>query len=178
MSVSRSAKLVLVGSILFFTAFVMLGEIASELLLMTQEIESEEEVRALDFGSLIYSGQAFIILLITAIITLILGGIFYKIDKKKGIPFISRKNESVSIKRQTIYAIIPILDLYAAYKIEKLIKYLVIILGLGIVMELGFKILLPFPYSWIASEGVLVSIAIYLIRKWSRKWNEQFPQLI
>ena len=84
------------------------------------------------------------------------------------------KKQAVSITRQTIYAIIPILDLYAAYKIEKLIKFVVIILGLDIVVGLGFVILLPFPYSWIAPEFILVPLAVYLIRKWSRKWNEQF----
>jgi len=184
MSLSRSAKLLLVGGVFSFAAFLTLGEIASELLLMTSGMESKEEVRALDFGSLIYFGQAFIIFLITAIITLILGGIFYKIDKNKGIPFVSRKNESVSIKRQTIYAIIPILDAYAAYKVKKLIMYIVIMIVIGMVIGVSSELTgfdyaqsLPTPADEIVWEFILIPLAVFLIRKWSKDWNQQMAQL-
>ncbi|MDP3781065.1 MAG: hypothetical protein Q8Q69_07760 [Nitrosopumilaceae archaeon] len=43
-----------------------------------------------------------------------------------------RKKEPVSIKRQTVYALVPFLDLYAAYKVRKFILYFTIIVPITI----------------------------------------------
>ena len=89
------------------------------------------------------------------------------------------KKEPVSIKRQTIYAIIPILDLYAAYKIEKFRLYFVIMLGISLGVEFALRTVLlfiPFPYSTIISEAVYIPIAVYLIRRWSTKWNGEIDR--
>jgi len=184
MSLSRSAKLVLAGVVLVFAAFLTLGEIASELLLMTSEIESTEELSTSDFGSLIYYAMAFMIFIFTGSITLIVGGIVYKIDKRKGIPFVSRTNDPVSIKRQTIYAIIPILDAYAAYKIKKLIMYIVIMVVIGMVIGVSSELTgfdyaqsLPTPVDEVVWEFFLIPLAVFLIRKWSKDWNQQMTQL-
>src|SRR5438445_525154 len=87
---------------------------------------------------------------------------------------ISMKEEPVNITRQTIYAIIPILDLYAAYKIKKFWWYVVIMLGIGLGVSFGIKMVLPDPYSFFLEEVFTIPIAVYLIRKWSKKWNERF----
>lgn len=84
------------------------------------------------------------------------------------------KKEPVSITRQTIYAIIPILDLYAAYKIEKFRLYFIIMIGIGLAVSFGIETSLPYPYKYIAGEAIGIPIAVYLIRRWSKKWNEKF----
>ncbi len=184
MSLSRSAKVVLVGAILLFSAFLTVGEIASELLLVTSEMKSPEEFDIDDYELLIYLGTAFSVFIIVGIITLIVGAIIYNIDKKKGIPFVLRKNELVNIKRQTIFSIIPILDLYAAYKVKKLIKYVVImfVIGLGLGVSIGFadfdfEQTFPTPFNEIIFQVIFIPLSVFLIRKWSKNWNQQFAQL-
>ena len=110
------------------------------------------------------------------------------------------KKEPVNLTRQTIFAIIPYLNLYAYYRIQKLRRYFLIsivifftvvsiIVGITVGMmnfvsspEEGISIYENMMGSW---KSPLASIAswfggmllnIYLIRKWSKKWNEQLVQ--
>jgi len=114
-------------------------------------------------------------------------------------------NGPVSILRQTIYCFIPIMDLYAAYHIKKLRWYLLIMIGLGLVMSVIGEVVNPnelteYPslygdnekLEWdtvmfgpnpeitktliIANTGITYAVAVYFIRKWSKKWNEQFTK--
>jgi len=103
------------------------------------------------------------------------------------------KEESVSIRRQTIYAIIPILDLYAAYKVKRLRKYLLItiLVGIGIAI-INYAAFPPMSASEISEAfapemfsdtNIGASVAeiigqlllqIYLVRRWSKEWNKKF----
>ncbi|MEK6971150.1 MAG: hypothetical protein AABW60_00165, partial [Thermoproteota archaeon] len=56
-----------------------------------------------------------------------------------------RKKEPVSIKRQTIYALVPFLDLYAAYKIRKFILYFTIIVPITIGVSYALETVFPMP---------------------------------
>ena len=110
----------------------------------------------------------------------------------------------VSLTRQTIYCFIPIMDLYASYKIKKLRWYLLIMLGLGLAMGAVSGVINPQPEQddpelymdgsgnvdwskiWFGSNAglsvgtfvmniaIALAVAIYLIRRWSKKWNESF----
>ena len=100
----------------------------------------------------------------------------------------------VSLTRQTIFVLIPVLDLIAFYKIKKLRKYLLIVyLGVvGIASSTYSMIVTPEswsfndnydpnfmmdPVSWALSIPMIAityGISIYLVRKWSKKWNMQF----
>ena len=107
-------------------------------------------------------------------------------------------NGKVSLLIQTIFCLIPILDMYAAYRIKKLRKYLAImILVIVIPVSIASSIFLPtddedlvegftnimiFYYGvddnqFIFSAGVQIGtilFAIFLIRRWSKQWNMQF----
>ncbi len=100
----------------------------------------------------------------------------------------------VSLTRQTIYSILPVLDLIAFYKIKHLRKYLLIVyVGIvGVVSTVYSMILTPDSWSfstnydpdWIFDPiywilhipmiGITMLIQIYLVRRWSKKWNAQF----
>ena len=109
----------------------------------------------------------------------------------------------VSLVRQTIYCFIPIMDLYAAYHIKKLRWYLVIMIlvgiPLGITLDTVFPQAQPSDYdkmileeeinwsylflgdnpndaivSWIIYQVIVYLVAVYIIRRWSKKWNTQF----
>lgn len=89
-----------------------------------------------------------------------------------------------SLNRQMIYAIIPILYLYAFYKVKKLRMYLLITIMVGFIV--GFTIRLMFSiifgeitYAYelviyIISIAVNLGMHVYLIRRWTVEWNRQF----
>ncbi len=108
------------------------------------------------------------------------------------------KNEPVSLTRQTIYCMIPYLDMYAGYRVKRLRKYLLIMTVLVIIpVAIADEVLFPmdktasfeeflqfltFYYGVntnhfvfaIATWAGAVLFAIYLIRRWSKQWNKQF----
>jgi len=100
----------------------------------------------------------------------------------------------VSVNWQTLFILIPILDLWATYRIQKLRIYLLIfLLGFGLAAVVLEIVLSPNQYfsdepltdvfyeeSWeveIALTIVSMGLAIILIRKWSREWNEKLTNI-
>jgi len=104
----------------------------------------------------------------------------------------------VSLTRQTIYCMIPYLDMYAAYRVKRLRKYLLIMILLVIIpVTILDKVLFPmakvisfekflefltFYYGVdtnhfvfaIATWAGTVLVAIFLVRRWSKQWNRKF----
>lgn len=104
------------------------------------------------------------------------------------------KKEPVSLLWQSIFMIIPIFDLYAAYRVEKLRKYFLFIISFSIIVVVLLLILFSIDDTSLDSELLLsdpisddggigwgieltaLGISIILIRKWSKQWNEQFSE--
>ncbi len=102
------------------------------------------------------------------------------------------KKESVSVKRQTIFALIPSVDAWAFYRIQKLRKFILITLGLGFAFSpISLAVSASIDMSNVTSPldlysnpiflmyvvGMVASLhgtLVYFIRRWSKKWNEQF----
>ena len=100
------------------------------------------------------------------------------------------RKEPVSVNWQTLLIIIPIIDLWATYRIEKLRLYLLVMIAImvtGFVIEISiFGVDAYFSEqedftsnSWFQSATLLVEIgiAIILVRKWSSEWNEKVGKL-
>jgi len=86
------------------------------------------------------------------------------------------KKEPVGVNWQSLFVIIPIVNFWAFYRIEKLRLGLVIILAIEIPSYL-LQMILPFPYGLGVSIGMVaisIVIPIYFVRKWSREWNAKF----
>jgi len=102
------------------------------------------------------------------------------------------KKEPVSVNWQTLFILIPLMDLFAAYRVEKLRLYLLIFyLGITLGSFILQMLLVPeaffsddffgssdfFPEGyWEIGIAVLLityGLAVFLIRKWSREWNEK-----
>ena len=89
------------------------------------------------------------------------------------------EKKPVSVNWQTLFILIPIIDLWAAYRVEKLGLYILLIIALFVVGFIvgfveGFLYLVTSDFfSWMIFL-VGVGISIYLIRKWSEEWNEKF----
>ena len=88
------------------------------------------------------------------------------------------EKKPVSVNWQTLFILLPIIDLWAAYRVEKLGRYILFIIAVAVVgFIVGFvEGLLFFGmsdfFSWIVVLiGVVISII--LIRTWSTEWNEK-----
>ena len=89
------------------------------------------------------------------------------------------EKEPVSVNWQTLFILIPIIDLWAAYRVEKLGLYILLIIALIVVgFIVGF--VEGFLFFGLSNTGSMVVVliglivSIYLIRKWSEEWNEKF----
>ena len=80
----------------------------------------------------------------------------------------------VKINHYTIFAIIPFLDLYAAYQIKKFRLYFLISWIGGWGLSTLIQMLLPFPYGLIGGIAAEIIISVYLLRRWAKQWNNQF----
>ena len=102
------------------------------------------------------------------------------------------KQKPVSVKRQTVFALIPSVDVWAFYRIQKLRKFILIVLALGfgfapISLSVSASIDVDnissplelytnpiFLAYMIGSIGTLHGTLVYFIRRWSKEWNEKF----
>ena len=105
----------------------------------------------------------------------------------------------VSILWQIIFTFIPVLDLYAFYRIKKLRKYLLFVIVPPIVIIIGISTTLVSEelesQDFIFEEEPLTGedeafasliflpleigfqiLAIYLVYTWSKRWNERYSK--
>ncbi len=104
------------------------------------------------------------------------------------------KKEPVSINWQTLFAIIPIIGLWACYRIEKLRLYLIVIIAM-LAVEFYITLMIfdeqdfdcfwglieceqtPYePLVMYLETVVSFAISIVLIRKWTREWNSKISK--
>lgn len=80
------------------------------------------------------------------------------------------KKEFMNINLQMILAVIPYIQLYSAYRIEKFRLFFLV----WLVIQVGTAILFYFIGVKISYLSILIGIPLYvfLIRKWSIEWNE------
>ena len=91
-------------------------------------------------------------------------GIRTQFNIKTQLSYKSKKSK-VNVFWQTIIAVIPFVNLWAAERIQNLEKFLLLFVAVHIVISL----FVPFPISYI----IIASIEIYFIMKWSYQWNNK-----
>jgi len=80
------------------------------------------------------------------------------------------KQTPVSVGWQTLLVVLPLIWLFAFYRIEKLMMgILILLVGFGI--SIVSQLILPFPYGFGLALIVTIPLSIYFIRKWSKDWN-------
>ena len=80
-------------------------------------------------------------------------------------------NKTVSVYWQMLFAVIPFVKFWAAYRIKKLRKFLLLWIVLEFGVSLLISILIPFPFSLVVILVIEIPIMIYYMRKWSIEWN-------
>ncbi|MFB5631568.1 MAG: hypothetical protein ACE5RN_08270 [Nitrosopumilaceae archaeon] len=76
----------------------------------------------------------------------------------------------VNVTLQTILMFIPLVWIYAFYRIEKLSMGL-FLLFIAIAVSIVIQLVFPYPYGLILAYVPTFAIPIYAIRKWSQEWN-------
>ena len=87
------------------------------------------------------------------------------------------EQEPVNIKLQIIFVFIPFLNLYAFYKIQKLRLSLCFIIPIGVASRIFGTGAMTYESAIIVSilfSGLAIGLAIWLVLKWSKQWNEKF----
>jgi len=86
--------------------------------------------------------------------------------------------QKVNVTRMIIYSFIPILAIYAGWRIQKfwVLFAISIVVGWGISMPIDM--IMPYPYAYLVSFSVSVAISVYVVRYFARKYNEkiQLPE--
>jgi len=81
--------------------------------------------------------------------------------------------EPVNVTRMIIYSFIPILAIYAGWRIQKFWLLVGIFFVIGLVFGATIEIILPYPYSIILSIATSILIQVYIVRHFAIKYNEK-----
>ena len=79
----------------------------------------------------------------------------------------------VNITIQTVLMFVPLVWIYAFYRIERLSTG-IFLFFMALAASMVVQLTIPYPYGLIFAYVPTVVIPIYFIRKWSREWNEKF----
>ena len=97
--------------------------------------------------------------------------------------------QEVNVTRMIIYSIIPILDIYSAWRIQKfrVILGIQVLMGFvvgfvqGVVESLGLvppiDVFSPHPFDYLITIPLSIIIVIYLTRHFARKYNEKIKSV-
>ena len=83
------------------------------------------------------------------------------------------EQKPVNVTLQTVLMFIPLVWIYAFYRIEKLSMGLFLFF-LAIAASIVVQVALPYPYGMILAYVPTFVIPIYFIRQWSKEWNAKF----
>ena len=81
--------------------------------------------------------------------------------------------QKVNVTRMIIFSFIPILAIYAGWRIQKfwVLLGISIIVGWGISMPIDM--IIPYPYAYLVSLAASITISVYVVRYFARKYNEK-----
>jgi hypothetical protein len=79
----------------------------------------------------------------------------------------------VNVTRMIIFSFIPILAIYAGWRIQKfwVLFGISIVVGWGISMPIDM--IIPYPYAYLVSFAASIAISVYVVRYFARKYNEK-----
>ncbi len=81
--------------------------------------------------------------------------------------------QPVNVTRMIIYSFIPILSIYAGWRIQKFWVLFGINLVVGFGIGASLEAVLPFPYHYLASLLIQIPITVLVVRHFARKYNEK-----
>jgi hypothetical protein len=81
--------------------------------------------------------------------------------------------QKVNVTRMIIYSFIPILVIYAGWRIQKFWVLLGISFVVGWGISMPIDMIIPYPYAYLVSFAASIAISVYVVRYFARKYNEK-----
>ena len=82
------------------------------------------------------------------------------------------KREIISVNVQMILSLIPIIDLWASYRIEKLRFWILLYIGL-ILVDFTIESIAGYDASLVMSFVIGIPAGVLLMRYWTMEWNKK-----
>jgi hypothetical protein len=85
--------------------------------------------------------------------------------------------QKVNVTRMIIYSFIPILAIYAGWRIQKFWVLLGISIVVGWGISMPIDMIIPYPYAYLISFAASIAISVYVVRYFARKYNEKIGSI-
>jgi hypothetical protein len=83
----------------------------------------------------------------------------------------------VNVTRMIIFSFIPILAIYAGWRIQKFWVLLGISIVVGWGISMPIDMIIPYPYAYLVSFAASIVISVYVVRYFARKYNEKIGSI-
>lgn len=81
--------------------------------------------------------------------------------------------EKVNVTRMIIYSFLPILSIYAGWRIQKFWLLLVVDFAIGLGLGFPLGIIFPYPYGSIFSILISIPVSIILVKHYAEEYNQK-----
>ncbi|MFB5606215.1 MAG: SHOCT domain-containing protein [Nitrosarchaeum sp.] len=81
--------------------------------------------------------------------------------------------QKVNVTRMIIYSFIPILSIYAGWRIQKFWLLVLINFGLGLSISIPAQMMLPFPYGLGISLAIEIAVSVIIVKHFAEEYNEK-----
>ena len=81
--------------------------------------------------------------------------------------------QKVDVTRMIIYSFIPILSIYAGWRIQKFWLLVVINFVFGLGISVPMQLLFPFPFGLVLSLGIEILISVFVVKHFAEEYNEK-----
>jgi uncharacterized membrane protein len=81
--------------------------------------------------------------------------------------------QKVDVTRMIIYSFIPILSIYAGWRIQKFWLLVVINFVFGLGISVPMQLLFPFPFGLVLSLGIEILVSVFVVKHFAEEYNEK-----
>lgn len=81
--------------------------------------------------------------------------------------------QKVDVTRMVIYSLIPILSIYAGWRIQKFWLLVLINFGLSLGISIPIQMIFPFPYGVGLSLGIGIIVSLFVIKHFAEEYNKR-----
>ena len=81
--------------------------------------------------------------------------------------------QKVNVTRMIIYSFIPILSIYAGWRIQKFWLLVLVNFGLGLGISIPIQMILPFPYGFGFSWPIVIIASVFVVKYFAEEYNKK-----
>ena len=85
--------------------------------------------------------------------------------------------QKVNVTRMVIYSFIPILSIYAGWRIQKFWLLVLVNFGLGLGISIPIQMIFPFPYGLGFSWSIVIIASVLVVKHFAEEYNEKVNEV-